>query len=241
MKLNKKQKRTATIASMAALLAVVLGMGGQTFAKYISTDNATSQATVAKWGLVVNVDADSLIPNGTTTVTPNEEGVNATAHSGIVYPGQNGKITIDVTGCAEVDAALDFTFATNWKDVSLHNGTAVVYNPITWSLTLNGGSNLLTDLNGDSRVTLEDAQKYFENYETSNAVIAATTTPREDKFVLSWNWPLEANNKYDTYLGNLASSLKKSTYGDDVNLSSYVANSNLSFNIDLGIAITQAA
>ena len=47
MKLNKKQKRTATIASMAALLAVVLGMGGQTFAKYITTDNATAQATVA--------------------------------------------------------------------------------------------------------------------------------------------------------------------------------------------------
>ena len=40
MKLNKKQKRTATIASMAALLAVVLGMGGQTFAKYITTNTA---------------------------------------------------------------------------------------------------------------------------------------------------------------------------------------------------------
>ena len=54
MKLNKKQKRTATIASMAALLAVVLGMGGQTFAKYVTTNRAEAeQATVAKWGVVI--------------------------------------------------------------------------------------------------------------------------------------------------------------------------------------------
>ena len=53
MKLNKKQKRTATIASMAALLAVVLGMGGQTFAKYTETHVAkTGQATVAEFGFV---------------------------------------------------------------------------------------------------------------------------------------------------------------------------------------------
>ena len=54
MKLNKKQKRTATIASMAALLAVVLGMGGQTFAKYITTTQTeTHTAVVAKWGFVL--------------------------------------------------------------------------------------------------------------------------------------------------------------------------------------------
>ena len=56
MKLNKKQKRTATIASMAALLAVVLGMGGQTFAKYITTATVPAQnATVAKWGVITTV------------------------------------------------------------------------------------------------------------------------------------------------------------------------------------------
>ena len=54
MKLNKKQKRTATIASMAALLAVVLGMGGQTFAKYVTTTDVESEyAVVAKWGFVL--------------------------------------------------------------------------------------------------------------------------------------------------------------------------------------------
>ena len=58
MKLNKKQKRTATIASMAALLAVVLGMGGQTFAKYTTTTKTESNtAVVAKWGVVIKADA----------------------------------------------------------------------------------------------------------------------------------------------------------------------------------------
>ena len=39
---------------MAALLAVVLGMGGQTFAKYITTTAAPTQsAVVAKWGVVI--------------------------------------------------------------------------------------------------------------------------------------------------------------------------------------------
>lgn len=105
MKLNKKQKRTATIASMAALLAVVLGMGGQTFAKYISTqDVATQTATVAKWGLTAQIDASKMFglayANGTANAvaTPDASAskVSVKAAASVVAPGTKGEMTISI-------------------------------------------------------------------------------------------------------------------------------------------------
>ena len=74
MKLNKKQKRTATIASMAALLAVVLGMGGQTFAKYITTQETADTATVAKWGLTAQIDASTMFGSAYANIWNGEVG-----------------------------------------------------------------------------------------------------------------------------------------------------------------------
>ena len=214
-------------------------MGGQTFAKYITTDNATAQATVAKWGLVVNVNADSMIPNGTKTANPNANGVIVTAHSGIVYPGQSGNISMTLSGSAEVNATLSIDLG-SWKEVTLFNGSDVTYNPIEWTLTDNGVNVSVTDENSDGRISLAEISSYFNNFATTNASIAAGTTLNH-KFVLSWAWDFNANDKYDTYLGNIAEGLTKSTYGDDADLTNFKANSNLDLYVGFDVTITQAA
>lgn len=238
MKLNKKQKRTATIVSMAALLAVVLGMGGQTFAKYISTDKATAQATVAKWGLVVNVNAASMVPGGVVNTTTDGNGVKADAYSGKVAPGQGGSISLVFSGSAEVDATVSFTF-NDWKEVKLSNGSDVNYYPIAWTLTDNGSPVSVTDSDSDGRTSLAEVKAHFTTFASSNATITKGTTFNHN-FVLSWTWAPEANNKYDTYLGNIAAGdLDTSTFGDDVSLATFKTNSVTDLYVNFDVEISQ--
>lgn len=188
MKLNKKQKRTATIASMAALLAVVLGMGGQTFAKYIETHEGATQATVAKFGIVANVQDMSGLFNATypTTGTANVSGSDL-----LVAPGTSGSFGLNITGEAEVRTALTIEATGNTV-------LCDTYEPIKWSfdnfatapLTFAQMTAALNDLT-DSDIAPQDP-------------ISITKT-------ISWKWEFETatdkeqNNKYDTILGNAVS------------------------------------
>ena len=53
-----KKRSLFIVVAMVLLLAVVLGMGGTTFAKYItSKDVPVESATVAKWGYVITANA----------------------------------------------------------------------------------------------------------------------------------------------------------------------------------------
>ena len=134
MKLNKKQKRTATIASMAALLAVVLGMGGQTFAKYIETNEVKDQtAVVAKWGVVIQNSIEGI--DGATGKTvfskENDAGTVESSSQNVVAPGTEGGVTIKITGVPQVAAKI--SFALTIDDVSL-TGPSTYY-PIVWTIT----------------------------------------------------------------------------------------------------------
>ena len=196
MKLNKKQKRTATIASMAALLAVVLGMGGQTFAKYITTNTTEAQtATVAKWGLVLNQknETDAIFSdsykNGDDTTTVD-------ADDAVVAPGTSGTITYVIDGTAEVDAMITFSFV-NYDPVELKftptGGTTVTYQPIVWTV------------NGD---VIDPATWKLEKKDYK-----ANTTAKSYEIVIGWSWDFSdaaqgvtsTNDTYDTILGGITS------------------------------------
>ena len=243
MKLNKKQKRTATIASMAALLAVVLGMGGQTFAKYISTDKATAQATVAKWGFVITTNVDKMFDESdgeTVSARAYDHAtgvVSSSATATNVKPGDKGEMTISFEGQAEVDATLKFAVSGN--DIYLHKDGDMEsndYYPITWTLDAPDTAN---DVTGKlSEVTAKLASL------TANV---AKNTPITDVYKISWNWDYStdtATDAKDTMLGRIASKQATITAGqvydyDDSVFGKYSAS--LAMKLDVTVTLEQAA
>ena len=216
---NKKTNRNTRLIIVAIVLALVvlfLCVGGSTFARYISSKNLPSnQATVAKWGYVVNADATDLFGKdyadtaivADTTASPK---LDVKASGNVVAPGTTGNITFGVVGSAEVLAKLDLKFTVK-SDVSLTTGadaSATTYSPIKWTLK-KGDTALVTDK------TLADVST--ELAKVSTEIEAGTTIGDKDQaYTLSWKWDMgattDANNKFDTILGYAAQGA--GTYGD---------------------------
>ena len=208
MKLNKKQKRTATIASMAALLAVVLGMGGQTFAKYIETNTAeATQATIAKWGVVIK----NTVEAGTETFKSDYDGKVVSEDSRpVVAPGTTGTYGLLVTGVPEVKTkvTVDLTIQDIYVTVA-----GKTYYPIVW--TFNG-----TEYNGATAAsTIEGLVDEVYNYNANQNLNVVD-------FTLTWTWAFDNSaddsktgynefaNGYDTIFGDLASGVTGSVFDD---------------------------
>ena len=200
MKLNKKQKRTATIASMAALLAVVLGMGGQTFAKYITTQDKADQATVAKWGVVITNTADaSFKPNYTNVQSSVYKDGSTSEFRSVVAPGTNGSFSLSINGSPEVTAAV--TASLTIDDIYLKNSTGTVnYYPIIW--TFNGKSyNGAADGTGTtlslSQLSTDVATYANKEYSVGTSISTSVS--------IEWAWAFQGqNDTYDTILGDIA-------------------------------------
>lgn len=229
MKLNKKQKRTATIASMAALLAVVLGMGGQTFAKYIETETAkTGQVTVAKWGVVINANFDSLFAkeyysaSSTSTKGSDSDTISVSSSSKTVAPGTKGSVSIDIKGQPEVSSKI--TVTATGLDIGIYpstpaSGTAT-YAPVKW--TVNDGLSNVVE-NG----TIADIETYFNNNVEGTF---GPGTELDKAWTISWAWAFSTsddNDELDTYLGNVAAGIETDS------------NVVTSFTFDLKIQIEQ--
>lgn len=214
MKLNKKQKRTATIASMAALLAVVLGMGGQTFAKYITTNTVEAQtAVVAKWGYVIQAVDQNSATDANVDLFKNAYGTSVIAENDVIAPGTNGSLTFNITGVAEVKAEVSFKGLGTWVTPTL-TATGVNYRPVVWTLTINGTKTAETTDIDEFKGKVEDVTFAYaaNNGSDAGSVIG---TPVNDVVVISWNWAFDNSTKantavgynekanvYDTYLGN---------------------------------------
>ena len=198
MKLNKKQKRTATIASMAALLAVVLGMGGQTFAKYIETNEVKDQtAVVAKWGVVIQNSIEGI--DGATGKTvfskENDAGTVESSSQNVVAPGTEGGVTIKITGVPQVAAKI--SFALTIDDVSL-TGPSTYY-PIVWTITEGAESK---NFNGSTVADGKTVQSEMTDY-----LVAKEYEPNvslERTVTISWAWSFDGDDDMDTLCGNAA-------------------------------------
>ena len=206
MKLNKKQKRTATIASMAALLAVVLGMGGQTFAKYYDSKEVTAQATVAKWGYVITTNAENLFGTDYTSgviVTSGGKSVSASSTGNVVAPGTSGSVTFSVNGTPEVSSKV--TISVTGDAIGIYDSTGITYEPIRWTLKKDG-----FDVAGATNVDFETLKTKVANESNQYAPKA----PVEDEYEISWKWAFantdsstdddHIDNAKDTLLGNNA-------------------------------------
>ena len=208
-KQNRKNNKTPYLVVTLACALLVLGLGGNTLAKYITTDKTGSQsATVAKWGYVINISDKTLFAKeyeGSGLAVEKENGVAVSAASTTVAPGTTGSISFSVKGQAEVLSKL--TFTASGSDV-YYDPTATdkdEYYPIKWTLTevdnVNNDDLSLTGVKLSEVVTALRA-------ESRNSVEANTKI--DSSYTLTWEWAFDNTalnakaDEYDTYLGNLA-------------------------------------
>lgn len=218
---NKKTNRNTKLIILAIVLALVvlfLCIGGSTFAKYISSKNVpANQATVAKWGYVINANTDGLFgKNYSDTIIQGDAAAADTdtaqldvkATGSVVAPGTKGSMTFGVTGSAEVLAKLELAFSVK-SEVALKNGETVVHSPLKWTLK-QGTTEVLKDK------TLAEIKTGIDSISNVIEVGADVST---QSYTLSWEWALGTDddatattNRYDTLLGYAA--MGAGEYGD---------------------------
>lgn len=243
---KENKKKVVTLSAMAALLAVVLGMGGKTYAKYFSSANNPAQtATVAKWGFVVNANADGFFPGSaedkttvSTAIVDAEGNVivrQGTPGINVIAPGDEGFMTFGVNGQAEVKSTLTFDVEDDYSEIQLlTGGSTVTYSPMKWTLSTSADLSSYTAVSGYENVTLEEIVGYLEGASVSGTRDAGQQL--NFNFKLSWAWAFEGNDDYDTALGLIADG---KTSDPRVATPGYTANLDVKFGIT--IKVEQAA
>ncbi len=210
MKTNRR--KPFILATLALGLVLVMGLGANTFAKYLTEDAGTDTARVAKWGVTAENTLAGLFGEDYTADviddTDAEVSLNSTAYGAgdLLAPGTEGSATFTITGIPEVSCNVTATLTIVDK---VHVGT---YRPITWTLT---GDTLSW-----TEVTDGNATEFAGVAEVGDrvAVIAIDQdyTPGEDlarTLNLSWAWEFEqGNDAADTTLGDAATARVNVTY-----------------------------
>lgn len=215
MEKKERNKRIGIIAAMVALIILIMCLGGNTFAKYISSKEVpTTSATVAKWGYTVKADATNLfgdaynnnskVAHVDVTTPPTATGaagvaVNANAKGSLlVAPGTTGNVLFGVSGSAEVASQITLS-ATSTKDVTLTVDTEV-YHPLKWTLKAESATTAGTyDVDVADP---DDASKKLENLDLATMVtkinklvkstdIVNPQTKVSHSYKLTWVWDFE--------------------------------------------------
>ena len=209
-----KKIKTMRIASilLIAVLMTTCAISG-TFAKYVTSADATDTARVAKWG--VNITA-----TGVTFAKNYDDTVITTADVKVVAPGTAGDMAaINITGTPEVSVVINY-------DATLTlDGWAVTgddfYCPIV--IVINDGKTNEVEVSGLGYNSASDfaaavkakVQAYSQTYEPNTDLDSKDT----DNLTISWYWAFEEQgviNSYDTELGNKAADGNASTIKLDV-------------------------
>ena len=210
---EKQNKRRLGIVLIALLLLLALGATvGFTLAKYVTEGKVESaQATVAKWGVTVTVNADGLFgskyKNGSIAATDDGIDVKATGEGNVVAPGTGGKLTLSVSGQPEVSAKLTMTLS-SVETVFLYKDGAV-YAPIKWKV---GGEEVtvetqsITTYEAYKAALLSALQaKLVEKYPSKAWEAGSQISVENGDQLISWEWAFGdgSTDVNDTILGNI--------------------------------------
>ena len=202
---KRSNLKSFIIIGLLLLLVAVIGFGGYTLSKYLTSKRETGKANVAKWGFEITTDATNLFGesykwDNTNSVVGTDGTITikaSTAKQNVVAPGATGSMTIKVGGTSEVRAKM--TMKLEGNDIALNytkDGAATTYAPVVWTLN-DGTSNIVTD---DTFAKLqEELGKIADTYEVNTA---ATKT-----YTISWKWAFhvdDATDVLDTTLGMIA-------------------------------------
>lgn len=198
---KKDNRKSVLLIALLLLLVAIIGFGGYTLSKYITSKSTDSTARVAKWGFTVDADNSKLFgdqykwkdnASGSTTDGTGTLTVKAdTAGTNLVAPGTSGSMTFSVKGKAEVLAKVEMKVAEGYQDIALKltkDGTDYTYNPVKWTLK-KGTDDVVTNGTLEAVVAALNGQyKVEENHDTATIAIG---TEINDVYTLSWAWAFE--------------------------------------------------
>lgn len=250
---KNSNKKSVFVIALLLLLVAVIGFGGYTMSKYISSKNSSGTASVAKWGFEVTANGDGLFgkeykydSDKHASIVNTAGGASLTVKAdneeSRVAPGTTGSMTFSITGTAEVKSQIAVSLTGN--DVvlkyrtSANEETPLEYAPVKWTLK-KGASDVLVD-NGS-----------FTELQNGLAGLNATLNPNANyekagEYTIEWAWAFETgsndtekalNNKLDTFLGAIANN--SDTTKDGTNTYTKAEGTSTTINFTLSISVTQ--
>lgn len=209
----KKNKMMRLASSLLVAVLLTTSVISGTFAKYVTSDEASDSARVAKWGVTVDVKGDAFgeaYAEGTDSVEVIYDTETATVKAStsdkenVLAPGTTGTlVSIDVEGKPEVEVEIETVATlvmTGWAvDVTDDNtDNPVYYCPVEITV----GSNTYS---GNSYSSIDDFVSAVLGAINSNT----TYNPNDDLSAVkdlnvTWKWKFDGNDDVkDTALGNL--------------------------------------
>ena len=214
MKKNVMMRIAACL--LVCVLASTCGISG-TFAKYVTSDSSTDTARVAKWGVTVTAENDTMFgsayvsADGTVSTTYNAATDSVHAENGtdyVVAPGTNGKLSaITIEGKPEVDVKVEYV-----GTVDLANWTVdgAFYCPLVFVITDRDG-NVEATIDGSTyaeETVLEAAiATFINNFSAEYEANTDLSTVEDGSLNISWQWPFYVSDDRDvkdTALGDAA-------------------------------------
>ena len=201
---ENKRKKVFLIATLLLALLLIFAFGTYSLSKYVSQDKGSGDATIAKWGYKVDVNADNLFgkeykpDEGWATVDGAGNAVVKTSgETDVIAPGTTGSMTISVTGNAEVAAEL--TVAMNATSVPTFVVTTgepeptvkYTYSPVKFQVKVGGVAQEISSGTDKTVGTLQDVKSYLET--TSNWGFTPYTEINKE-FEIVWEWAFEGGN-----------------------------------------------
>ena len=224
MKKNKTM-RAAAVLAVGALLSTCLVSG--TFAKYVTSDNASDEARVAEFGVKVNPDGTlfaSSYARHDAKYTVSDNTVEGKNSAKVVAPGTSGQIVqVGLTGTPEVAVhvsnAATVTLS-GWGD------DANYYCPLI--VTVKGtvdGVDKTVSIDGLECTSMSDFQGKIEaavNAITNDYAPGTDLSSKKDACpVISWEWKFDktstgANQKQDDKKDTALGEAHTAKFGVDV-------------------------
>lgn len=247
----KKNRFAKTAIGLLILCLLTTCVIGTTFAKYTTGGSSSDSARVAKWGVNLTMQSNSMFSN---QYTGTDDAITVKSHDDqkVVAPGTsvgvaNTAAVFSISGTPEVSVKVTIEL-TNVKEVYLKKGTYLDettansttdtftlgsdYYPVVFKLwqtkDYTGGPFTPVELKAG---TLADIQDFIDNTYNPSANYAPNTV-LDSEYKITWAWDFAANDKVDTFLGNRAAGI---AYGLPIAADAY----NLDLSFDLSITVTQ--
>lgn len=220
---SKKNWTMRAAVLMLALVLITSCFVGGTFAKYVTSGSGTNSARVAKFGVTIEAQNDTMfkITYATDNTAVSAAITNSVVSSNtdkLVAPGtsEDGTASISVTGTPEVAVNVAFSLKEDsLKEVFLKAGPYGDYTTAATDDTFTLGEDyypvkfiLTQEKQGEEpeRVTegkLSDIQTKLTEV-SGNYAANTDLAEKIGTYKLSWSWAFDGDDRADTLLGNLA-------------------------------------
>ncbi len=192
--------RVASVLLIAVLMSTCAISG--TFAKYVTSADASDTARVAKWGVTITAVTEGTFAKTYASDTTGYADATVSASEKVVAPGTSGTLAnVTITGTPEVAVRVSYQatldLGDNWVD-----GDGNYYCPLEF--TVNGttlkGSNY-QDVAAFELVVSNTIQAFTQDFAANTAINYTTGA-------ITWKWAYEGNDDTkDTALGNAGNAI----------------------------------